>query len=320
MFDGNSGRLAVPDTTVTKTVLEAARRHAVRDGDRPALIGSGRRIGFARFVDIVPAAAVGLARRGVRLGDVGAIQVADACDTALAVHAVTAAGAVAAPLPAGLPAGELARLMDECGARFLMTGAGAEAGPALAATGRSRVRQVFAFGDLPGATPFARLAGGPEGTGHEGTGPPPLVEVSVDPLRDPALHLHDPPEDLTHADRLADLFRLGGAAGVVEGDVLACCAADCSVPTWLGLMDLCLTQGATFAGVPDADPAALLAAVDAHGATLAVVTPEKLRALAYGGEGAARRTEVRLLVTGTSEPEVVRACRQRHGWPVTFLI
>jgi acyl-coenzyme A synthetase/AMP-(fatty) acid ligase len=311
MSGRDAGLPAVSDITVTGTVLEAARRHAVTRRGRPALVGSGREVGYSRFAVVVPAAAAGLARYGVRPGDVGAIHLADPCDTALAVHAVSAVGAVPAPLPAHASAAELARLMNECGARFLMTGSGEEAVLALAATERAYVRQVFAFGDLAGATPFARLV-----DDHGAAAPPAAV---IDPLRDVGLRLSEPPEDLTHADRLADLYRLGGAAGIAPEDVLACCADDCTPTTWLGLMDLCLAQGATFAGVHDPGAAALLAAVEAHGATLAVAGPGKLRALAYEIAPLPAAREVRLLVTGVTGPEVVRACRERHGWAVTFL-
>ncbi|XVQ08682.1 AMP-binding protein [Spirillospora sp. CA-255316] len=311
MSDRDTGLPAVSDITVTGTVLEAARGHAAARRGRPALVGSGREVGYSRFAAVVPAAAAGLARYGVRPGDVGAIHLADPCDAALAVHAVTAAGAVPAPLPAHASAAELARLMNGCGARFLMTGSGEEAVPALAATERACVRQVFAFGDLPGATPFARLA-----DDHGAAAPPAAV---IDPLHDVGLRLAEPPEDLTHADRLADLYRLDGAAGIAPEDVLACCAGDCTPPTWLGLMDLCLAQGATFAGVHDTGAAALLAAVESHAATLAVAGPAKLRALAYETAPLPSAREVRLLATGPIEPEVVRACRERHGWTVTFL-
>jgi acyl-coenzyme A synthetase/AMP-(fatty) acid ligase len=312
MSDGNSSPAApVSASTVTAAVLEAARAHAVRHPGRRALIGSGREVGFSRFAVVVPAAAAGLARHGVRPGDVAAVHLADACDAALAVHAVTAAGAVPAPLPAHASAPELARLMNDSGARFLLTGSGEEAVLALVATERTYVRQVFAFGDLPGATPFARLV-----DEHEDPLPGP---AGLDPLRDVALLVADPPEEFTHADRLADLYRLGAAAGIAEGDVVACCHWDCTPPTWLGLMDLCLTQGATFAGVPDRDPTALAEAIEAHGATLAVVTPEKLRGLAYATDPAAAVSDLRVLVTGPSDPDLVRACGTRLGWAVTFL-
>ncbi|MEU5879271.1 AMP-binding protein [Spirillospora sp. NPDC047279] len=310
----DAGRLAVAETTVTRAVLEAARETAVRAGERAALKDPQQSLSHSRFAAVVPAAAAGLRRQGVLPGDVGAVHLADACDLALALHAVVAAGAVPVVLPRGGSVGELAAIMSECGARFLLTG-GEPASAALAATERSYVRQVFAFGDVPGATAFGRLVLSEEDADGTAYG---LTDGMVDPLRDRALVLGDPFEELTHADRLADLYRLAAAVGPSEADVLVCSAGDVPMPTWIGLIDLCLMHGATFAAVPEPGPAALLAAVEREAATVVVVSPAGLRALTYD-HVAAPRTGLRLLVSGATDPEVVQACRNRHGWTVAPL-
>ncbi|GAA2588521.1 AMP-binding protein [Actinomadura fulvescens] len=310
----DAGRLAVAETTVTGAVLETAREMAVRRGERAALRDPHETLSYSRFAAVVPAAAAGLRRQGVRPGDLGAVHLGRACDVAVAVHSITAAGAVPVLLPPGATAGELAALMSESGARFLLTG-GALAPVSMAATERSYVRQVFTFGEVAGATPFARLVA----DGGAGAEPAGLAAPPVDPLRDLALRLGDPREDLTHADRLADLYRLAGAVGITECDVLACRAGDVPMPTWIGLIDLCLAHGATFVGAADVpEGAALLTAVERNAATIAVVSPAGLRALAYDHD-AAPRAGLRLLVTGAADPEVVRACRDRHGWTVSPL-
>ncbi|MFI6520478.1 AMP-binding protein [Spirillospora sp. NPDC050679] len=306
MHDGDHGRPAFTGTTATRAVTDAAWENAARHADRPALVDPGRRLGYGGFAAAVPAAAAGLRRHGVRPGDTAALHLTGVCDLALAVHAVSAAGAVPAPLPQDASVAELAAMMIESGARLLLT-CSETAAVSLAATERSYVRQVFAFGDVPDATPFARLveAGGGAGGRAE--------EAASDPLHDLALRLCAPPEKITHADRLADLHRLGAAVGVGDGDVLVCAAEDCEIPTRLGLIDLCLTRGATLVGVPGQGVAPLLAAIARHRATMAVVTPAKLRVLA-SDHGAPPVPGVRLLVSGYPDPEVVRACRARHGW------
>ncbi|WP_153538181.1 AMP-binding protein [Actinomadura macrotermitis] len=316
MLDGHHGRTAVSDTTVTAAVLAAAREHAAGRPGAAALLDPFHRLGYARFAEAVPAAATGLCRLGVRPGDVAAIHLPGVCELALAVHAVSAAGAVPAPLPAGAGAAELAAMMTDSGARFLLTG-GATAAEAVAATEHSYVRQVFSFGNVPGAVPFARLveAGTPAAPGP---GPLPGPVPPPDPLRDLALLLCDPPGRVTHAERFADLYRLAAAADLGPGDVLACSAHDVPAPTWIGLADVCLTAGAAFAGVPGPDPAALLAAIERHAATVAVVTPAKLGALVHGN-AAPPAPGLRLLLTGPPAPELVRACRLHHGWTVQAL-
>ncbi|MEU9869030.1 AMP-binding protein [Actinomadura sp. NPDC048021] len=298
--------------TITDVVLEAAgeaaeRAAASRRGERPALVDPAGGLARGDFARAVPAAAEGLRRHGVRKGDPGAVHVSGVRELAVAVHAVAAAGAVPVLLPAGGGTDGLAALMNESGARFLLTGEDT-ADLSMAAVERSYVRQVFAFGDVPGATPFRRLL---EPGAAPGGGPP-------GSLRDTALRVPSPPRDITHADRLADLDRLSGTLGVSDGDVLVLCGQDVSARTRMGLVDLCLMRGATLVGVPGRDAADLLEAILGQRATAAVVTPAKLRAIAFD-HGRVAVAGVRLLVTGAPSAEAVRACRARHGWRVVPL-
>ncbi|MGI5208515.1 AMP-binding protein [Spirillospora sp. CA-108201] len=302
----------VHDATITDVVLEAAREAAdraaaSRRGGRAALVDPAGELGHAGFARAVPAAANGLRRHGIRHGDVGAVHVAGVRELAVAAHAVTAAGAVPVLLPPWGTSAGLAALMNETGARFLLTGEDTAA-LSMAAVERSFVRQVFAFGDVPGTTAFRRLLepgaapdGGPRG-----------------PLRAPALRVPAPPEDFTHADRLADLCRLRGALDIADGDVLALCGPDVPALTRMGLVDLCLVRGATLVGVPGGGAEDLLEAIVGHRATAAVVTPAKLRAIAFD-HGRVPVPGVRLLVAGAPSAEAVRACRARHRWPVAPL-
>ncbi|MEV0662780.1 AMP-binding protein [Actinomadura luteofluorescens] len=305
----------VHDATITDVVLEAARDAADRAASRPphrprrrpALVDPAGELGHADFARAVPAAADGLRRHGVRHGDVGAVHVRGVRELAVAAHAVTAAGAVPVLLPPGGGPAGLAGMMNEAGARFLLTGEDTAA-VSMAAVEGSYVRQVFAFGDVPGATPFRRLL-------EPGAAP---AGRPLDPLRGPALRVPAPGEDITHADRLADLYRRCGTLGISDGDVLALCGQDVPAPMRMGLVDLCLMQGATLVGVPGRDTGDLLEAILGHRATAAVVTPAKLRAIAFD-HGRVPVPGVRLLVTGAPSAEAVHACRVRHRWPVALL-
>ena len=111
---------------------------------------------WPRFAWTVRAAAHGLGRRGLAEGDTAGVFVQDAASAAIAVNAIRAAGAAACLIaPDASPAGIAARL-NACGARLLITSAPLAE---LAAEGadRSRVRQVIAFGEAPGTTPFSSL-------------------------------------------------------------------------------------------------------------------------------------------------------------------
>jgi acyl-coenzyme A synthetase/AMP-(fatty) acid ligase len=308
--------------TLTTAVLGAIDEHLTGRADRPALIDAvdGRSLTYAEMASVVPAAGAGLARRGVRTGDVAAVYVVGARDLALAVHALAAAGAVPAPISPATSADDLAARLTAYGARLLVT-APPLAEAAIAAADRSYVRQVFAlsnpaFDDVTGATGFGELLGG--------GGPRPRI----DPLCDHALLVDGPgagpgagrAQRLTHADRLAGLYRLAAGTAVDAGDVLVAASAGCPVATWLGLIDVALLGGVTFVAVTRAGSAPLLRAIETYGATLAVVSPATLTALAYDGAVMPRPGPTpRLLVTGPAPGDVVRACRRRYDWSIDTL-
>jgi AMP-binding enzyme len=144
--------------TARQAVTERILALADEAGYRAALIdvtqGSGEAsvITWPQFAHTIRAAAGGLSRRGLREHDTAGIFVADAASHVVAVHAVRAAGAIAAPLDAA----DMAARLKEHRARLLITSAGL-ADLAIEAAERSLVRQVFAFGEAEGTTPFGSL-------------------------------------------------------------------------------------------------------------------------------------------------------------------
>ena len=113
-------------------------------------------ISWPQFAHMVRAAARGLSRRGLQQGDTAGIFVGDAVSHAVAVHAVRAAGAMAAAVRPTRSAADIAAQLKQGRARLLITSAGL-ADLAIQAAERSWVRQVFAFGEAEGTTPFDSL-------------------------------------------------------------------------------------------------------------------------------------------------------------------
>ena len=111
---------------------------------------------WPRFAWTVRAAAHGLGRRGLAEGDTAGVFVQDAVSAAIAVNAIRAAGAAACLIGPDVSPADIAARLNACGARLLITSAPLAE---LAAEGadRSRVRQVIAFGEAPGMTPFSSL-------------------------------------------------------------------------------------------------------------------------------------------------------------------
>jgi hypothetical protein len=113
-------------------------------------------ITWPQFAHMVRAAARGLSRRGLQQGDTAGIFVGDAVSHAVAVHAVRAAGAMAAAVRPTRSAADIAAQLKQGRARLLITSADL-ADLAIQAAERSWVRQVFAFGEAEGTTPFDSL-------------------------------------------------------------------------------------------------------------------------------------------------------------------
>jgi AMP-binding enzyme len=175
-------------------------------GSRAALVDAtdGSVTAWPRFARIVRTAACGLARRGLAEGDTAGVLVQDAASAAIAVNAIRAAGAAVCLIDASADPADIAARLNACGARLLITSA-ALAGLAAEVADRSRVRQVVAFGEAPGTTPFSSLLGASQPStatdesgrpkegngladqhvlapeGDEGPVPPPLAEDGTGP-------------------------------------------------------------------------------------------------------------------------------------------
>jgi acyl-CoA synthetase (AMP-forming)/AMP-acid ligase II len=268
--DQGTRRADAPHRAMTEHILALADRA----GNGAALIdaaaqGSGEACvtTWPKFARTVRAAARGLSRRGLREADTAAVLVQDAGSHVVAVHAVRAAGAIAAPIrPAQTAAGIAAQLKQDR-ARLLITSAPL-AELAAAAAERSWVRQVFAFGEAEGTTPFASLlrsgtgddggaSSGPGGSGPGGSGPG--GAASSGPGGEAAA---------VQAMAAAGLGLDGPIPGLTCRDVVVA-APPCGDPdayTWL--LDLALAAGATIVAAPLPQ---VTAAVAAHNGTAAIV-------------------------------------------------
>ena len=261
---GTSDRAAgTSDRAVTERIL----RRADEAGYKAALIDAPEGIvtAWPRFAWTVRAAADGLSRRGLADGDTAGVFVQDAASFAIAVNAIRAAGAIAWPIRPEASMADVAARLNACGARILVTAAPL-AETAAEAADRSRVRQVFAFGEAPGTTPFRSLLGvarhsidnhgadnrgaGHHGADHHGAGEP--GREAGDGQRDQydAMALQ-PDFALSHRDVVV--------AGPPCGEGLA----------YTALLDLTLLTGATIVAAP---VPLITAAMRVYKATAAIVS------------------------------------------------
>jgi acyl-CoA synthetase (AMP-forming)/AMP-acid ligase II len=273
----------VTEVSVTRRLVSVA---ADRDG-LIALIGgawsdgrpSSECCSYTSLAATVQAAAAGLAWRGLRPGDVVGVIVPDVVGFALAVHAVRAAGGVPSPVDASLCAAETAGQLAESGARMIIT-APALAETALAAADRSWVRQIFSFGDAPGATRFADLLGVDMIRPSRGR-PDDVALLPFRRAQDGRLR----PAPVTHHELLGKLDEADRLAGITGSDVMLATPPAGNGLGYALLIDSALLRGATVVSVQATE---LAAAAASRQATIAVVprgaaeVPASVRALEVG--------------------------------------
>lgn len=235
-----------PDRALTGRILEVAGEA----GYRAVLIDAtdGSVTPWPRFAWTVRAAAGGLARRGLAEGDTAGVFVHDAASAAIAVNAIRAAGALACLIRSDAGPADIAADLNACGARVLITSAPLAE---LAAEGadRSRVRQVIAFGEAAGTTPFSSLLG----SGRHGQ---PDEHAAAEPgfaERPGFTHESGRPEGngLAHERDLADSGEPGSGRGLIYRDmVVACPPCGDGGQAYTSLLDLTLLAGATLVAAP----------------------------------------------------------------------
>jgi AMP-binding enzyme len=274
-------RTDVPRRAVTEHILAVADQAgfgaALVDAAALSEAAAGRTgeaasvITWPQFAHMVRAAARSLSRRGLREADTAGIFVQDAISHAVAVHAVRAAGAIAMPMRPAQTAADIAAQLKHGRARLLITSAGL-AELAIQAAERSWVRQVFAFGEAEGTTPFGSLLH----TGRHGQ-----LQVNGSAIHNGHASGHSAEQalrldglDLARVglDEL-DLVRLGldldGLAPRLTHRDVVVAAPPCGAPdTYTSLLDLALAAGATVVAAPLPQVAA---AADAYKGTAAIV-------------------------------------------------
>jgi len=217
-------------------------------------------ISWPQFAHMVRAAARGLSRRGLQQGDTAGIFVGDAVSHAVAVHAVRAAGAMAAAVRPTRSAADIAAQLKQDRARLLITSA-ALADLAIQAAERSWVRQVFAFGEAEGTTPFDSLVQTPRHSQPQADGTSDgLAPEQVFDLAELGLGLE--------ADRVAPQLIRRPVPRLTCRDVVVA-APPCGDPeAYTSLLDLALAAGATVVAAPLAQ---ITAALGVYKGTAAIV-------------------------------------------------
>ena len=273
-------RSDLPEVEVGGSTVPAfVLRHAARLGGKPALVDgvSGRTISYRDLAGGIERVAAGLAARGFRPGDVLAVHLPNLPEYALIGYGAMAAGGIVTGASPGLTVGELAGHLTAAGARMLVT-VPPLAESAVAAAELAGVEEVFVLGTAPGATPFSELIG------HRH----PAVHVPVDPDRDlAALPFSSGTSglpkgvELTHSALVTNVRQGHAALDFREDDVVVAVAPFFHALGFNLLLPASLAAGATVVTLARFDLPDFLRAIQDHRATLTIVVPPIVLALAH---------------------------------------
>jgi acyl-CoA synthetase (AMP-forming)/AMP-acid ligase II len=254
---------------ITERILALAGR----SDDKAAVIDAvdGTVTAWPRFGWTIRAAAHGLSRRGLAAGDTAGVFVQDAASFAIAVNAIRAGGATALAIRPDADAADVAARLNAGGVRLLITSAPL-AELATEAADRSRVRQVFAFGEAPGTTPFrSLLTAAKHGTDTHGTDTG-RTDTGGQPGGAAGL-----------------MTSLGGRAGLCHLDVVVAGPPCGDGHAYTSLLDLALLTGATIVAAPVPLVAAAMrvyqgtAAIVPGGTTVPGLPPDRVFTVALSG-------------------------------------
>ena len=243
----------IPHRAITERILELAGQA----GYEAALIDAvaGTVTAWPRFAWTIRAAAHGLSRRGLADGDTAAVFVQDAASFTIAVNVIRAAGGTALPIRSDTAVQDVAAQLNERGVRLLIAAAPL-AEVAAEAADRSRVRQVFTFGEAAGTTSFHSLLSAGR---HQADGQLAEVFGPADTAASAAAQ-----DGLTALDGLA----CPGRAGLSHRDMVVAAPPCGDGQAYTSLLDLTLLAGATIVAAPVAQ---VTAAVRVYRGTVAIV-------------------------------------------------
>ena len=299
----------IPDVPLDSHVLARGRPGDVAMIDA----ASGRALTFGALADAVAGAAGGLAARGMGRGDVVCLHAPNLPEWPVAFHAALRAGAAVMAASPLAPAQELARQLKLTGAGVIITAPALLEGARAAAT-EAGLDEVIVLGDAPGAVSFSALM----------AEEPPSPQV--DPSTDTAALLWSSgttglPKavELTHRNLVANLVQAAGPLDLKPGHRMLGLAPFFHAMGLTPILNFALSRGAGVVSMARFDLEGMLAAIEQHRITHAIVPPPV--GLALSRHPAVERydlSSLEALAMGAAPVSagLERACARRLGCQV----
>lgn len=299
---------------------------------RTACFSPGGQLTYAELDTLSDTLAAALTDKGLRPGDMVALQLPNVPQFLIAYFGILKAGGVAVPLNVMLKAGELEYHLADCGARTLITWAGtlAEAAKGAAAAG---VRDLYVAGPLPVTAGSGSGAAGPQ---PGAAGAASFDELLATPAAGYAMVPREPTDtavvvytsgttgrpkgaELTHFQLYMNADVPARAVGVLPTDVVLTALPLFHVFGLSSILDVCVRLGCAMSLIPRWDTRAVLAAIERDRCTFFDGVPTMFAELMGCPDlGHYDLSSLRLAVSGgASLPgPLLDAFEQRFGVPV----
>ncbi len=309
-FNSPFPNVTIPSLPLPQVVLRLAQEM----GDKPALIDgpTGRTLTYAQLAAGVSRAAAGLAQRGFKKGDVLAIYSPNLPEYPIAFLAAAQLGGLITPINPLFTAAELAGQLNDAKTKFLLT-IPQFMDKALAAAAEADLREIFVFGEAPGATPFAALL--------QSEGPPPQVEIN--PQRDLVALPYSSgttglPKGvmLTHHNIVANICQVNQVETFDESDTLIGILPFFHIYGLTVVLSVSLYKGATIVTMPRFDLEQFLQLMQNHAISRAYLAPPIVLALAkHPLVSQYDLSRLKVIISGAAplSKEVADACAARLG-------
>ncbi len=300
----------IPDIPFTHFVL----KHAGELSDKPALIDgpSGRTLTYGQLNDAVKRVAVGLSLRGFGKGDVLAICSPNLPDYAVAFNGVATVGGINTTINPLYTFEEMAFQLNDAGARYLIT-IPEYLDKAQIAASKSGVEEIFVFGEVDGATPFAQLL---ESEGE-------VPEVEIDPSEDLVVLPYSSGTTglpngvmLTHRNLVANLCQIEGIIDIRDNGMILGVLPFFHIYGMTVVMSAVLSNGGTVVTMPRFDLEGFLSLMQDYGITQTFLVPPIVLALAkHPMVDDFDLSKLRVITSGAAPlgEDLESACAQRLG-------
>jgi acyl-CoA synthetase (AMP-forming)/AMP-acid ligase II len=312
-------RSPYPDVTIPQVALTPlVLRFAGELGDKPAIIEgtSGRSLSYRQLQRKIRQAAAGLHRRGFQKGDVLAILSPNLPEYAIALHAVWLLGGITTTLNPLYTAEEITFQLNDSAARYLLT-VPAFIEKAQEVMAKTKVEEIFVFGEAAGATPFESLL-------LEEADPP---EVAINPQEDVAALLYSSgttgfPKGvmLTHRNLVANLAQIEASEQMFQDDRVIAVLPFYHVYGQMVILNKTLYRGATVVTMPRFELEPFLRIMQDYGITLAPLAPPLVLLLAKSplvDKFDLSRLRQIFSAAAPLGQEVEQACAERLGCVIT---